>query len=57
MDAVVAISAGMVRGTTHEGITSFKGIPFAAAPDGPLRFRTPVPAPGWARCSRLIVLE
>lgn len=47
MDAVVAISAGMVRGTTHEGITSFKGIPFAAAPDGPLRFRTPVPAPGW----------
>ncbi|MFE1912247.1 carboxylesterase/lipase family protein [Streptomyces anandii] len=47
MSPVVVTSAGRVRGVGRDGIVSFRGIPFAAPPDGPLRFRPPAPAPGW----------
>jgi carboxylesterase type B len=47
MDAVVPTSAGRVRGCVHEGVVVFRGIPFAAAPDGPLRFQLPVPPTAW----------
>ncbi|MEU6771771.1 carboxylesterase family protein [Streptomyces sp. NPDC046759] len=40
-------SAGAVKGVSQNGIARFLGIPFAAAPEGPLRFRPPMPAPGW----------
>jgi carboxylesterase type B len=40
-------AAGKVGGAVQDGITRFLGVPFAAAPEGPLRFRSPVPAPHW----------
>lgn len=47
MDAVVRTSAGTVRGLAGDGITTFLGIPFAAAPDGPRRFQPPTAPEPW----------
>ncbi|WP_380786031.1 carboxylesterase/lipase family protein [Sphingomonas sp. R86521] len=44
---VIATDRGQVRGTLADGIASWKGIPFAAAPIGALRWRAPQPAPAW----------
>ena len=38
---------GTVRGLAHEGLASFRGIPYAAPPVGPLRFRSPQPCAPW----------
>ncbi|MBY8882060.1 carboxylesterase/lipase family protein [Actinacidiphila acidipaludis] len=39
---------GRIRGTeTAKGLAVFRGIPYAAPPFGPLRFRAPRPAPAW----------
>ncbi|RAY17147.1 carboxylesterase/lipase family protein [Actinomadura craniellae] len=46
-DVVVKISQGLLRGRQEGGAVSFKGIPFAASPQGPLRFRAPAPPAGW----------
>jgi para-nitrobenzyl esterase len=43
----IATTAGRVRGTERRGIRRWMGIPYAAAPVGPLRFRAPQPAPAW----------
>ncbi len=47
MDAIVQTRAGGVRGTVVEGIFCFKGVPYAAPPVGPDRFRRPQPVRGW----------
>ncbi|MGB4046010.1 MAG: carboxylesterase family protein, partial [Halanaerobiales bacterium] len=46
---VVEVENGVVQGlpAADPRITSFKGIPFAAAPVGENRWRTPQPAEDW----------
>lgn len=43
----VTIDSGAIRGTVADGIASWKGVPFAAAPIGPLRWRAPQPVAAW----------
>lgn len=40
-------SSGRVRGVEREGVWSFRGVPFAAAPVDSLRFRPPEPPVAW----------
>ncbi|WP_433477519.1 carboxylesterase/lipase family protein [Spirillospora sp. CA-142024] len=47
MAAVVQTSYGRVRGTARDGVTAFLGIPYAAPPFGPNRFRPPRPPEPW----------
>jgi para-nitrobenzyl esterase len=44
---IVEIDAGQVDGTTENGISSWKGIPFAQPPVGELRWRAPQPVEPW----------
>src|SRR5262245_29736690 len=44
---VVRIKAGDLRGTDENGITVFRGVPYAAAPVDRLRFSPPQPVPAW----------
>lgn len=44
---IVPIETGDIRGSTQEGVTAFKGIPFAAAATGENRWRSPQPAAAW----------
>src|SRR6185437_12912240 len=43
----VSVTGGRVEGVAADGITSFKGIPFAAPPLGNLRWRMPQPVVPW----------
>ncbi|MEV6738348.1 carboxylesterase family protein [Streptomyces sp. NPDC051104] len=46
-DPVVRTPYGAVRGRYEHGVAVFRGIPYAAAPFGPHRFRPPVPPQPW----------
>lgn len=37
----VAIDTGSLQGATADGVISFRGVPFAAPPVGPLRWSSP----------------
>lgn len=44
---VVQIESGQLQGTLEDGVVSFRGIPYAAPPVGPLRWRPPQPVAPW----------
>jgi para-nitrobenzyl esterase len=44
---VVKVDGGLVEGTVENGITIYRGIPFAAAPVADLRWRPPQPIKNW----------
>src|SRR5260221_464693 len=46
-DLVVRTGAGDLRGARVNGIAVFRGVPYAAAPVGELRFAPPQPVPAW----------
>lgn len=43
----VRIEDGLVQGTFEDGLTIYRGIPFATPPVGDLRWRAPLPAAKW----------
>jgi para-nitrobenzyl esterase len=43
----VKVAQGTLHGATAGTVTSFKNVPFAAAPVGDLRWKPPQPAPAW----------
>ncbi len=47
MAAPVKTEGGLVTGTVAEGLTVYKGIPFAAPPVGELRWHAPQVVPNW----------
>ena len=47
-EGAVSTRCGFVRGAEADGVWSYRGIPYASAPLGRLRFRPPQPAPAWS---------
>jgi len=47
MSLQVKTANGILEGTNESGIRSFKGVPFAAPPVGPFRWREPQPVKNW----------
>jgi len=45
--APVKVKQGLLQGVSENGLTIYKGIPFAAPPVGDLRWRAPQPAHAW----------
>lgn len=49
----VKVSGGLVSGSQEDGIDVWRGIPYAAAPVGPLRWRAPQPVVPWPGVKRV----
>lgn len=47
MDVIATTHQGRVRGRVRDGVATFLGIPYAAAPFGVHRFRAPAPVERW----------
>lgn len=47
-DGTVATRYGLIRGVEQEGIWTFLGVRYARAPEGPDRFRPPMPPEPWS---------
>ncbi|MFX0577975.1 carboxylesterase/lipase family protein [Nocardia nepalensis] len=47
MEPIVSVTGGKIRGRTTDGVSAFLGVPYAAAPVGPARFRLPARVPDW----------
>jgi para-nitrobenzyl esterase len=47
VNAEVETRYGRIRGSGSGGVLSFRGVPYAAAPIGPRRFRPPAPPEAW----------
>ena len=45
--APVKVDQGTLEGTVEDGLSVYRGIPFAAPPVGDLRWRAPQPAAKW----------
>ena len=45
--AAVKVDQGLLEGRVEDGLTVYRGIPFAAPPVGDLRWRAPQPAAKW----------
>jgi para-nitrobenzyl esterase len=43
----IAVEGGLLLGRIEDGLTVYRGIPYAAPPTGELRWRPPQPAPKW----------
>jgi para-nitrobenzyl esterase len=43
----VRVDGGLLEGTSEDGLTVYRGVPFAAPPVGNLRWRPPQPAAKW----------
>ena len=44
----IRVSGGLLRGVSERGIRAWRGIPYASAPVGDLRFRAPTPPEPWS---------
>ena len=45
--APVKVDGGLLQGSIEDGLSVYKGIPFAAPPVGNLRWRAPQPSAKW----------
>ncbi|MCB0386809.1 MAG: carboxylesterase family protein, partial [Bdellovibrionales bacterium] len=45
--STVSLHSGKIRGERADGVNIFRGIPFAAPPVGPLRWKAPQPIASW----------
>jgi len=45
---IAKVETGALQGVTSNGVTAFKGVPYAAAPVGDLRWRAPKSAAAWS---------
>src|SRR5512135_3764760 len=45
--APVKVESGLLLGTSEDGVTVYRGVPFAAPPIGDLRWRAPRPPASW----------
>src|SRR6187200_3424877 len=46
-DAIVETASGKIRGRSVDGVTTFRGIPYAVPPFGANRLRPPKPVVAW----------